>query len=176
MTTETLEPVELSIVVPMLNESAVLERFFARLVPLLEGVTERHQLLCVVDGVSTERFHPLEAPRARHRRRRPTGVRRAVVLCAVADRPRGLAGRRRVLRPGGALRLFEHVRSDRRWVARLQQVGTPAWSFVAGGCHLNRDTVAAVVAAGFEVDREEAARVPAVPMKHVVIFARRPAA
>ena len=52
MTTETLEPVELSIVVPMWNESAVLERFFARLVPVLEGVTERYEILCIDDGSS----------------------------------------------------------------------------------------------------------------------------
>ena len=61
MTTQTLEHLELSIVVPMLNESAVLERFFTRLVPVLESVTERYEILCVDDGSTDDTFQRLEA-------------------------------------------------------------------------------------------------------------------
>ena len=76
MTTETLEPVELSIVVPMLNESAMLERFFARLVPVLEGVTERYEILCVDDGSTDDTFQRLEAYRAENPRIRMIGLSR----------------------------------------------------------------------------------------------------
>jgi glycosyltransferase involved in cell wall biosynthesis len=64
MTTEILEPIELSIVVPMFNESVVLERFFSRLVPVLEGVTERYEILCIDDGSTDDTFQRLETYRA----------------------------------------------------------------------------------------------------------------
>jgi glycosyltransferase involved in cell wall biosynthesis len=76
MTTETLEPVELSIVVPMLNESAVLDRFFSRLVPVLEGVTDRYEILCIDDGSTDDTFQRLEAYRASNPRIRMIGLSR----------------------------------------------------------------------------------------------------
>lgn len=74
-----------------------------------------------------------------------------LVFCSVGDPDRGLAELRRVLRPGGALRMLEHVRSRRPWQARLQDLTQPAWTWLTGGCHPNRDTEAAVAAAGFVV-------------------------
>jgi glycosyltransferase involved in cell wall biosynthesis len=76
MTTETLEPVELSIVVPMLNESAVLERVFARLGPVRENVTERYEILCVDDGSTDDTFQRLETYRASNPRIRMIGLSR----------------------------------------------------------------------------------------------------
>lgn len=78
-----------------------------------------------------------------------------------------------MLKPGGALRLLEHVRSDRRPIAIVQRIVSPAWSAVCDGCHLDRDTVAAVREAEFEVDVPERDSVQ-LPMKHVLLFARRP--
>jgi ubiquinone/menaquinone biosynthesis C-methylase UbiE len=78
-----------------------------------------------------------------------------LVFCSVADPPRGLAEVRRVLAPGGALRMLEHVRSRSRLRARIQDLVQPAWTFAAGGCHPNRDTEASVEAAGFRIEDEE---------------------
>lgn len=76
----------------------------------------------------------------------------SLVFCSVGDPARGLAETRRVLKKGGLLRMLEHVRSTRRPVARLQDFIQPAWTWVAGGCHPNRDTEATVQAAGFGID------------------------
>ncbi|HET7519663.1 MAG TPA: class I SAM-dependent methyltransferase [Actinomycetes bacterium] len=43
----------------------------------------------------------------------------SLVLCSVPDQARALAELRRVLRPGGELRFFEHVQADTFGLARL---------------------------------------------------------
>lgn len=76
-----------------------------------------------------------------------------LVFCSVAEPSRGLAEVRRVLAAGGQLRMLEHVRHPRPLLARLQDLGQPAWTWIAGGCHPNRDTEANVERAGFVIDR-----------------------
>jgi ubiquinone/menaquinone biosynthesis C-methylase UbiE len=77
-----------------------------------------------------------------------------LVLCTVPDQEAALDEVRRVLRPGGRLLFIEHVRaagSAARWQDRLE----PLWRRLLAGCHPNRDTVAAIEEAGFEIETFE---------------------
>lgn len=76
----------------------------------------------------------------------------SLVLCSVPEPARALAEMRRVLRPDGELRVYEHVRSTGRVRGTFEDLITPLWSRAGGGCHPNRKTAEAVAAAGFEVD------------------------
>lgn len=81
------------------------------------------------------------------------------VLCSVTDPAAAVAEMRRVLKPGGTLVLLEHVRGDGR-VARWQERLTPLHRKLAGNCHLNRDTLATVAAAGFDTGGVERTHLP----------------
>jgi ubiquinone/menaquinone biosynthesis C-methylase UbiE len=74
-----------------------------------------------------------------------------LVLCSV-DRPDAVAAEiRRVMTPSGSLLLLEHVAAPAgTWTLRAQHHQDPAWSRVAAGCHLTRDTVDVLAAAGFD--------------------------
>ncbi len=82
-----------------------------------------------------------------------------LVLCSVTDVGSALGEIRRVLRPGGAFVFLEHVRGDGR-VERWQDRLTPLHRRLAGGCHLNRDSAAAIEQGGFELRELERVAVP----------------
>ena len=104
----------------------------------------------------------------------------SLVLCSVGDLDAALRELFRVIRPGGELRFYEHVRSERPGFARFQRGFDVIWTRVNGwGCHAARDTPAAISRAGFVVEsmrrftfrisRAETALSP-----HVIGIARRP--
>ncbi len=76
-------------------------------------------------------------------------------LCTIPDAPRALAGMRRVLKPAGRLLFLEHGAAPDAAVRRFQDRLDPLWGKLAGGCHLNRDPLALIGAAGFTVARAE---------------------
>jgi ubiquinone/menaquinone biosynthesis C-methylase UbiE len=98
----------------------------------------------VVDGVAEAL--PLETASV-------DGAVAALVLCSVSDQEAALSELRRVIRPGGALHFYEHVRALEPGAARRQDIFNLVWPRLAGGCHPNRDTVGAIERAGFRIER-----------------------
>ena len=75
----------------------------------------------------------------------------ALVLCTVSDLEASLRELHRVLKPGGEMRLVEHVKGSGR-TATFQRLAQPIYGWMSGDCQLTRDTEAAIRAAGFELD------------------------
>jgi SAM-dependent methyltransferase len=86
-----------------------------------------------------------------------------LVLCTVPDLAVTLAEIKRVLVPGGQLLFLEHVRSHQPGLAKWQDRLEGPWHFLADGCHCNRDTVAAIDAAGFDLSEVEEGTLPKMP-------------
>lgn len=74
------------------------------------------------------------------------------LLCSVPDPAATLAEFRRILRPGGRLRFYEHVRSRSPAFAEWQAAADLIWPRIMGGCRTTRDPVAAIERAGFQVE------------------------
>lgn len=100
-----------------------------------------------------------------------------LVLCSVDDVPAALVEVSRVLRPGGRLLFGEHVRSSEPAVARWQDRLEGPWRFVNHGCHLNRDTVAAIDASPLvlgEVVSDQLPKAPAIVAPMAIGWATKP--
>lgn len=103
----------------------------------------------------------------------------SLVLCSVPDQAKALSEARRVLEPGGELRIFEHVLANEPRLAAFQRRIDVVWPRLGGGCHTSRDTARAVEDAGFNIDQIRRFRFspsfltkPAAP--HILAVARRP--
>lgn len=103
----------------------------------------------------------------------------SLVLCSVPNQASALAEARRVLRPGGELRFYEHVVARRQPLRAVLTLADRSglWPRRAGGCHLARDTGTAIESAGFSIEHCErfgfspSALEPNVP--HILGLARR---
>jgi SAM-dependent methyltransferase len=97
----------------------------------------------------------------------------ALVLCSVPSVEDVLREVMRVVRPGGHVRLLEHVRSPRRVAGALMDLANPLWLRVNGqGCRMNRDPIPALERTGFVIDHVEpfqiwSAGIPAFPMVRI---------
>jgi ubiquinone/menaquinone biosynthesis C-methylase UbiE len=85
-----------------------------------------------------------------------------LVLCTVPNQAASLREIKRVLEPGGQFLFLEHVRSPDPKLAKWQDRLERPWRFLGDGCHCNRDTVAAIEAAGFELGGLERPQFPKV--------------
>jgi SAM-dependent methyltransferase len=96
------------------------------------------------------------------------------VLCSVADQESVLGEIRRVLRPGGTFLFLEHVAAPHHTnTYRWQRAVNPAWRVIGNGCHLTRDTGAAIRAAGFREVAIDDLQVPSIRITspHIVGWA-----
>ncbi|MFP3986187.1 class I SAM-dependent methyltransferase [Streptomyces sp. E11-3] len=105
----------------------------------------------------------------------------SLVLCSVRGVERSLAEALRVLRPGGELRFLEHglAPSGRGMPAAQRALDRTVWPLLFGGCHVAREPLAAIEAAGFEVTTYRRLlipeRGPRLPTSYCVLgTARRP--
>lgn len=84
-------------------------------------------------------------------------------LCTIPDWRQALSEMRRVLKRDGKLLFLEHGHSPEKAVSRWQNLLTPGWKKVAGGCHLNRPIDAYLREAGFAIDELQTGYMPKTP-------------
>ena len=76
-------------------------------------------------------------------------------MCTIPEVRRALQEMCRVLRPGGCLIFVEHGRAPEPRVRWWQDRLDPAWTRLAGGCHVNRAVAELIESAGFRIERLE---------------------
>lgn len=81
-------------------------------------------------------------------------------LCTIPDVMAALEGMRRVLKPGGRLLYCEHGMAPDVGVTRWQRRLDPAWTRIAGGCHMDRDIPTLLQAGGFDIKSDHRMYIP----------------
>jgi ubiquinone/menaquinone biosynthesis C-methylase UbiE len=86
----------------------------------------------------------------------------SLVLCSVPDQRAALEQLASVLRPGGQIRLLEHVGASGGVLARVQRaLDATVWPWIGAGCHCSRDLASAVAQSGLKPTSLETFRFPA---------------
>ena len=104
----------------------------------------------------------------------------SLMLCSVADQDAVLRELFRVVKPAGQLRFLEHIAAATPRLRRAQRwLDATVWPTLMGGCHMSRDTAAAVSNTGFHVVELERFSIPEgrivlPPSPHIIGMAIRP--
>jgi len=80
------------------------------------------------------------------------GALSTMTLCTIPDEDTALSELVRVVKPGGRIHLLEHGRSRDDSIHKWQKRLNPIQRRVGDGCHLDRDHVVHVEAAGLEIE------------------------
>lgn len=74
-----------------------------------------------------------------------------LAFCTIPNPEAALQEIKRVCKPDGKILLFEHVKMNNPFLAKLQDWLTPFWKKACDGCCLNRDTAYMIKAYGLEI-------------------------
>ena len=91
-------------------------------------------------------------------------------MCTIGDLAKALSEIKRVLKPIGELRFYEHIRYEYPIGALAQDLITPIWKWFGAGCHPNRDVARFIREAGFVI--KELERTKPVPPVPPMVFSR----
>jgi ubiquinone/menaquinone biosynthesis C-methylase UbiE len=97
-------------------------------------------------------------------------------LCTIPDAPAAIDELRRVVKPGGRVHVLEHGQARDENVHKWQTRLNPVQRRIGDGCHLDRDHLVMLEAAGFEIEehREWYARGPKPMSAFYLISATNP--
>lgn len=78
-----------------------------------------------------------------------------LVFCTIPNVDLALNEIKRVLKPGGNILFFEHVKMENRFMAQMQEWLTPAWKRICDGCCLNRNMSQLLISHNLEISTKK---------------------